>query len=157
MDVLLLAEYYALDIHLPRITIQLVPKRSGYAEFAWQILQGAVQLRGIKVIVLLIGRADVLNRAVMVGPQIEVVRAALNKVDPAIILLVGTPLPWPLDPPPEVAWKLFRMSAMIKVFCHGRPTLEYTQATQEFVTLEGVNTTFVGPPRSYCGCGADDT
>ena len=58
--------------------------------------------------------------------------------DPAIIILVCTPLPWPHDEIPFVR-KLFRTTAMLKEVCEKDSTLQYVRATQDMSTLQGVN------------------
>ena len=70
------------------------------------------------------------------------VREVVNARDPAIIMLVATPLPWPLDGE-KVTQKLFCTSMMLRSFCDVNSTLQYVCASQEFVSLEGVNQVMV--------------
>ena len=62
-------------------------------------------------------------------------------MNPGVIGLVATPLPWPLDQEKE-ARKLFRMTIMLKEYCEGSK-FKYVWATQEFVSLTGVNSAMV--------------
>ena len=141
-DVLLLAEYFVTNFNLQRTTIQLVHPGSGLLELANRILLGNLDIQGIKVIVLAIGHAEVLNRAVNVEQAIMACREAVNLQDPAVIMLVSTPLPWPTDGPMQ-ARKLFRTTTMLKLWCPINTNLQYIRATQEFVTLEGINPAFI--------------
>ena len=137
-----MAKYYAKSLQLPRTSIKLVHKGSGYADFAKLISAGGVPLKQYKVIVLMIGQADVLDRSVLVGTQLDKVRVALNRVNPALLLLVCTPMPWPGDTH-DVAHKLHRTTGMLKALCHGKPTMEFSRVTEDLVTLEGVHEAFV--------------
>ena len=145
-DVLLLAEYYASNLQVRQAKIQLVHPGSGYAELAEGIARGQVSLFGVRILVLLIGRADVLNREVAVQDSLMRVRDAVNARDPAIIMLVGTPLPWPLDEEKH-SRKLYRTTVMLKGLCDAGSTLQYIRATQDCVTLKGVNRLMVDAVR----------
>ena len=141
-DVLLVAEYFLTNFQSKQVQVHLVHPGSGYREFAQRILQRKVHVNGYKVIVLLIGRADVLNRQIAVDASLLQVREAVNEVDPCTIIMVGTPLPWPTDQV-NVVRKLFRTTAMLRQWCQPHTTLQYTKATQSLVNLEGLNPQYI--------------
>ena len=96
-DILLMAEYFATNLAVSKARITLVHPGTGYSQVARDIMSGRLSLDQAKVIVLLVGRADVLDWSVKVQENLMQVRRAINARDPAIILLACTPLPWPQD------------------------------------------------------------
>ena len=111
-----------------------------------QVDEGTLSLQGIKVVVSLVGRADVLDRGQPVAPSVLKFREALNRVDMALLLLVGTPLPWPGDQE-QVVRKLHRTTGVFRALCHGKTTMDFIKATQHFVSVQGVNLAMVGPQK----------
>ena len=93
------------------------------------------------MVVLAIGQADVLNRQIAVQDSLMQVWEAINGVNSAIILLVCTPLPWPTDEEKQ-CHKLFRTTLMLKEFCTPDSTLQFIRATQEFISLQGLNSVY---------------
>ena len=122
----------------PRTSFRLVHLGTSYKELAADIKRGKVDLKWFRILVLAIGRADVIDRNASVQQSLMAVREVVNEQDPAIIMLVCTPLPWPLDGS-ETARKLYRTSLMLKEFCQSNTTLQYARFTQDLVTLQGVN------------------
>ena len=141
-DILFLAKYFVTNFNLQHTTIQLVHPRSSFLELVNRICLGNVDLHGIKVMVLAIGCAEVLNQSVNVEQAIMACREVVNLQDSAIIILVCTPLLWPMDGSMQ-ACKLFRTTAMLKMWCPINTNLQYIWATQDFVTLEGVNLAYI--------------
>ena len=141
-DVLLLAEYYADNLVLPRSHLRLVHKGSGWRDVIQQIRTGGLIVAGYKILVVLIGRAEVLDRSCSVEMVLQQLHDVVSLQDPAIVLVLSTPLPWPTDGP-QVARKLFRTTAVLKAFCHGKASVEFSRASEQLVTLEQVNTTLV--------------
>ena len=75
--------------------------------------------------------------------SLDLVRQAVKDKDPAMILLVKRHwFPWSTDGA-QVARKLFRTTQMLKAYCHGKATMEYLRASQEFVTIDNINPLFV--------------
>ena len=141
-DVLLMAEHFVDNLQLPRTSIRLVHPRASYRQMTREITQGQLNMSGFKIVVSLIRHADILNRTVPVETSVLQLREAFDLVNPAVILLMGTPLPWPGDQP-QVVRKMFRTTTKLKTLCNGRPTLEFLCATQEFVTLNGINPVYM--------------
>ena len=141
-DILFLAKYFVTNFNLQHTTIQLVHPGSSFLELVNRICLGNVDLHGIKVMVLAIGCAEVLNQSVNVEKAIMACREVVNLQDSAIIILVCTPLPWPIDGSMQ-ACKLFRTTAMLKMWCPINTNLQYIWATQDFVTLESVNLAYI--------------
>ena len=137
-DVLLVAEYYASNVQMQSAVLYLVHPGTGYKELACEIMEGNLTLDGIKVLVLAIGWSDVLDRSCRVQDSLLAVRAAVNHIDPAIIILVSTPWPWPTDDE-KIARKLFRTTMMLREICDNKSTMQFVRASQEFVTLSGIN------------------
>ena len=137
---LLLAEHFISDLNLPSTTVTLVHPRTGFKNLA--VYLNTCSLREIKIIVTMVGQADVLDRQVSVQQSLQEFREAINEQDPAILWLLCTPLPWPSDSA-AVAHKLHCMTGMLKAFCHGKSTVEYSRATQDFVTVDGLNPAFI--------------
>ena len=75
---LIVAEYYVGDISLPGTHLFLVPKGSGFAYLAQQIEEGRLSMRGIRILVSLIGRREVLDRTHKVEDVLAYLRQVLN-------------------------------------------------------------------------------
>ena len=139
-----MAECSLAQLLIPGAKVTLVHKGAGFEEVASLIRSGMIEVQGFKIVVLLVRRADVLNRSRPVVPQLDQLLQAVQQVDSAIILLVASPIPYPTDGP-DVVRKLYRTTAMLKAYCHGKPTVDYLRATQDFVELETINSDYVTP------------
>ena len=142
MDILLVAECSLADLQIPGVHISLVHKGASYTQLAQLITTDTVNITGFKILVIFLGRTDVLDRSKTVEESLDLVRQAVKDKDPAMILLVATPVPWSSDGA-QVARKLFRTTQMLKAYCHGKATMEYLRASQEFVTIDNINPLFM--------------
>ena len=88
---LLVAEYYAANLFVRHARIHVVHPGTSYQELADGILSGKVSLSQVKVLVLLIGRSDVLNCQRKVQESLRRVEEAVEEVNPGVIGLVATP------------------------------------------------------------------
>ena len=120
----------------------MVHPGTGHRALATRIAAGTLSLAGIRLLVLAVGRADVLNREMAVEGALRQVREVVDLHDLVVIMLICTPLPWPQDTPSE-ARKLYHTSVMLKELCSSDGNVQYVKATQNFVSLEGVNPQFI--------------
>ena len=120
----------------------MVPPRSGYRTLAQQVTSGELLVQDFKIIVCLFGRADIIDRSVRVTDGVMQFGDAVKARNPACVMLLLTPLPWPGDAAP-IARKLFRTTSVLKALCHGNTNMDFLRASQHFVQLEGVNESYV--------------
>ena len=66
LDVLLVAEYFMDNYVLPGAHLHVVQKGSGFKDLSMQIRSGKLILSSFKIIILLIGGADVVDREVQI-------------------------------------------------------------------------------------------
>ena len=121
---MVVAEYFAVNLTVDKAHICLVHPGTSYASLAHDIQDGSLSLSGVKVLVLAIGRQDVLDQNVWVQDSLMRVRSTINAVEPAVTILVCTPLPWPTDRQ-QVMREIFCTSVMLRHFCEPDSTLQY--------------------------------
>ena len=128
---------------MPRAHLRLVQKGMGYCELASEIAKGGVLRSNTKILVMAIGRSDVLNRQFPVLEQVQAVRQAVDDWNPAIIMLLVSPVLW-LGDGMTVTHKLGCTTPVLKAFCSGKPNMEFSRATQGLVGPDGINPRWMG-------------
>ena len=141
-DITLVAECSLAELCIPGVHITLVHNGASYRDVAEMITFGKIGLEQTKVLAVLVGRSDVLNCTKKFNLQLDQLVEAVHRLDPAIIILLASPVPYLTDGP-DVARKLFRTSNLLKAFCHGKPAVDYLRATQEFVLFDQLNPQYI--------------
>ena len=133
IDVLLVAKHNVGNLCILQTCVSMVPKGSELLQIINNIRSGQLELSGFRVLVIMTGRADVLDRSVSVPAQLEELRQVVSKVDPAMIILLCTPIPWAGDSE-RLTQKLQCTGPVFKAFCQGKLTMAFSRAMQNFTT-----------------------
>ena len=126
------------ELTLPQARVITVPFTSGYGELATKIKMCSLSLKGCKVLFLFIGRFDVLDHSSSVEPKVERLQKVVGYINPAIILVLSTPLPREKDDV-RITRKLFHTGHILRLMCQGKARMVFVRTGAEFTTLQGVN------------------
>ena len=126
----------------PAAHFHLVSKSTGFFELSRQVSSGSLLIKGYKIIILLIGRGDVLDRSAQVTQRLQSLLDAVARVDAGIKVIVTTPLPWPTDEE-RITRKLFRTGAVLKAFCKGKSQVSFSKITQCLTNQHGIDSSMI--------------
>ena len=116
----------------------LVPRGTGYAEIADRVAAGDILVNGYKIIIIMTGRRDVLDRSASVPSRVQRVSDALQRIDPALMVVFMTPIPWFTDEA-RLARKIFRTGALLRSMAKNQVNLHFSKATEDLTVLGGIN------------------
>ena len=132
------------NVVFPEAHIRMVPKGSGYFELAKHITAGSLLVQGYRILVIMIGRAEVLDRSMPVQASLQILLDAIARIDGAIVVVFTSPVPWP-DDDVRITRKLFRTGAVLKAFCHQRENCVFSRAADILTTIMGINHLMLNP------------
>ena len=125
---------------MPRTRVKLVSKGSGYGQLMKEIRQRDIDLMDVKIVVVLIGRQDVLDRSEPYLDRVQRLVQVIHRIKSTVVVLFCSPLPWPGDSE-VVARKLFRTAPVLRRYCRQQgPLVQYSRAAQQLVAIDGVDT-----------------
>ena len=118
-------------------SIIILQQEEGYVQLSQKISSGAIDLWGCKVICILVGRFDVLDRSLPVEPKLQELQLVIGRVNPSFIIVLCTPLPRGGDDQ-QITRKLFCTGHMLRMFCQGKGRLEFAKIGANFTSPHGV-------------------
>ena len=127
---------------VPGSHLYVVSKGEGFLDLRNLITSGRLLIRGYKVMVILLGRVDVLDWQSSINQKLQALVEAIHAREPGLAVCFATPPPWPQDSV-RVTSKLFRAGAVIKAFCKGHGLLHFTRACADLTWRGGTNTMLI--------------